>query len=144
MDKMDEIKTGGEIKTFDILVGLDKKGVAHDSNPIVVTTDEQCRILLNDLKNKISFTKKELKFINNCIKIVSSTDGDDIQFGPMDIVRFSSLANKYINESYEIMACAHHITESVDFEGDLPPDMNLQAALAFASLSDVMLNGNKS
>lgn len=130
-----------EVKTFDIMVGSDKKGVAHDSNPIVVTTDEQCKNLLEDLKTKLSFSVKELKFINNCIKIVCAKDGDTIKFGPMDVLRFSSLSHKYIDYSNEIMACAHHISESIDFEGDLPPDMNLHAATAFASLSDVMMNG---
>lgn len=124
--------------TFDVMIKGEKKGQAFDVNPVEVTTDAQCKDLLEKLKKKLSLTDSQLSLVDLCISVVSANDGDDVHFGPGEVVALSELAQSHPDCATEIMACTHHITESVDCDGELPPNIYLEAALAYGELSNVM------
>lgn len=130
--------------TIDVLVGTEKKGVAFDVNPVEVSTDAQCKELLLKLGRKLKLTSEQRDLLDQCITVVSAKDGDDVSFGPGEIFGLSELAVANPTFAPELMACSQHLSESVDCEGELPPDIFLQAAAAYGSLSNVMAAALKS
>ena len=80
-----------ENKTYDI-IGADgvECGVAYDTNPVQITSNEQCLELL--LKLKTIITNDTDGLLDICIKVLSSTDGDDVEFGPSEIISLAQLA----------------------------------------------------
>lgn len=130
--------------TFDILVNGKKRGFAYDSNPVVINTDHECKECLLRLKSTLDLSNDELELIDTCINVVSSKDGDEVLFGPGEIVLLSLLAEANPSKAPEIMACSHHLSESVDCDGDLPPGIFAGAADAHAALAALMDEALKS
>lgn len=127
-----------ESAIFDVMVKGEKKCQAFDVNPVVISTDEQCKFLLEQLKNKLTLTDSQASLLDLCLAVVSAQDGDNVEFGPGEIVGLSELAQCYPDSATEIMACSHHLTESVDCDGELPSNIYLEAALAYGELSNIM------
>lgn len=132
-----------QVETLDIFAAGKKVGEAFDRNPVVVDTDDECRALLMKLKAELKLSSDELGLLDSCIAVVSAEDGDDVIFGPGEIIQLALFAESHPNYATEIMACSHHLSESVDCEGDLPPGIYLTAAGAYGSLSDIMTNALK-
>ena len=109
--------------TFDVLVKGNKKGEAFDVNPVVINTDSECKECLQKLKSELNLSAQHLTLIDNCIAVVSANDGDDVVFGISEIVELSQLSETYPSKVTEIMACSHHLTSSIDFEGDVPNEV---------------------
>lgn len=130
-----------ENKTFDIIVNGEKKGIAYDSNPITVDTDEQCKIMLTNLRDKLKLSAEQLQLIEQCISVTLAGSGEDIPFGPGEIVDLSLLAMSFPESANEIMACSHHLCESMDCDGELPIGIFSNLAQAHGFLGNA-LNGN--
>lgn len=124
--------------TFDVMVKGEKKGTAFDINPVEITTDEKCKSQLEFLKSKLTLSDAQSTLFDLCIDVVSAKVGDDLSFGPGEIVELSEFAQANPEFAPEIMACVQHLNESVDCMGDLPPNVFLDAALAYGGLSNVM------
>lgn len=133
-----------ESTTFDVMVKGEKKGEAFDVNPIYVSTDEQCKARLETLKSKLTLTDSQVSLLDLCLAVVSAKDGDTVAFGPGEIIALSELAQSHPDSAAEIMACSHHLTASVDYDGELPPNIYLEAALAYGELSNIMSAALKS
>jgi hypothetical protein len=133
-----------QVETLDILAAGKKIGEAFDRNPVSVNTDDECKNLLMKLKADLKLSSDELGLLDSCIAVVSAEDGDDVIFGPGEIVQLALFAENHPDHVTEIMACSHHLSESVDCDGDLPPGIYLSAAGAYGSLSDIMTRALKS
>lgn len=127
-----------ESGTFDIMVKGEKTGIAFDVNPVDIKTDEECKTMIEALRKKLVLTKADESLLECCLSVLSAKDGDDIHFGPGEIIGLSELAQRNPSVAHEIMACSTHLSESVDCEGELPPNFYLQAALAYGGLSNIM------
>jgi len=130
-------------ETFDVLVDGMKKGEAYDVNPIVINSDIECKQCLETLKKTLILSKEELKLLDSCLAVVSAKDGDSVPFGPGEIISLSELAIKHQDKLNEIMACSHHLSESIDCEGDLPPNIFISTAEVYGALSDILAAGLK-
>lgn len=126
---------------FDVLVSGKKVGEAFDVNPIFIENDAVCKDYLLRLKNELPLNKSELELIDSCLAVVSAKDDDIVPFGPGEIYSLGKLAES--NPSYvkEILACSHFLTDSVDYEGDLPKDIFLSLARAHGALADLLQSG---
>lgn len=131
-----------EKTTFDIEVAGKKTGEAFDVNPVVIETDEQCKVVLLKLKQFLSLTEQETALLDSCLVTVSAEVGDDISFGPKEILELSILAQKYPDSATEIVACSQHLCASVECDGDLPPNIFAMMASAHGSLAAALGNGN--
>src|SRR5687768_13539537 len=100
-----------ESTTFDIMVGTEKTGVAYDINPVDIKTDEQCKTMIEAIKKKLSssLTEEDTKLLDCCLLVLSAKDGDDIQFGPGEIIGLSELTQRNPSIAHEIMACSTHL-----------------------------------
>lgn len=125
--------------TFDIMMDGSKVGWTYDGVPPTINTDVECRQCLSDLRSSLPLTTEEIELIDQCISVVSSANGDDVAFGPVEIVALGDLARKYPARSSDIIACSHHINESIDYEGELPAEALLGAAMAHAALGDAYI-----
>lgn len=125
-------------ETFDIFVAGEKKGETFDSNPITVESDLECKQMLEHLKTLLDLNGTDLDLIDRCINVVSAKDGDEVIFGPKEIVSLARLAKANPTYAKEVLACSHHLSESVDCDGDLPPGFFLAAAEAYGAMGDIM------
>lgn len=123
---------------FDVLVAGNKVGEAFDVNPIFVEDDSTCKELLIRIKHELPLKDTEIALIDTCITVVSAKDDDDVLFGPGEICELGELAKTYPSHVKEILACSHHISESVDCEGDLPDGIFAGLASAHAALGDLL------
>lgn len=126
--------------TFDIFVGNEKKGIFHDTNPCIIDTDHECINTLNSLKKDLILSDSELDLVNQCIDTAKASPEDDVVFGPGEIIELGLMATRHPSKVYEIMACFHHLLYSVECEGDLPPNIFLNVASAYGSLSSLIRN----
>ena len=133
----------GEVQTFDVLVKGNKVGFAYDVNPLVIERDEECKSYLEALKKELDFSDEEKSLIDVCLAVVSAKDGDDVTFGPVEIVALGDLAGKYPSKMKEIMACSHHLTQSTECSGDLPSGFYAIAADAHGALAEIMSSALK-
>lgn len=131
-------------RTFDILVAGEKKGEAFNINPVVIESDTQCKEYLENLLKSLTLTAEESTFLTKCISVLTSENGQEVDFGPADIITFAVLAEKYSEKSTEIMACSQYLTESIDCYCDMPPNIFLLAANAHAGLADLLVPASES
>jgi len=87
-----------------------------------IDNDIDCEKHLHILKHELKLSEEEKLLLDKCLAVVTSTDGDDIEFGPFEIVELTDLAFKHTHRGAEIFACLHHLSESIEFDGDLPLD----------------------
>lgn len=123
---------------LDILKNGEKVGESYDSNPVIIDNDSECLECLNTLKKTLKLDADDLSLIDKCISVVTSKEGEDILFGPGEIIALSNLAAKFPDKATQLMACSHHLSESIEFEGELPPNIYLKTANAFGSLSTLL------
>lgn len=121
---------------MDILVEGKKVGQLNDVNPIYIDSDLECQNMLVQLRSILPMIEHTL--INKCLIVTTSTDGDTVEFGPLEIVELTVLASKYPEKHNEIMACADHLLKSIDYEGELPENCYLAAAALHADLAKVI------
>lgn len=126
--------------SFDVLRAGKKVGEAINNNPVTVDTDDQCKTQLEQIKLNlpVPHCTDEINLLDKCIAVVSAKDGDDVVFGPAEILALGKLAERYPSLTKEILACSHHLTESVDCDGDLPDGIFLAAADAHGALAAVL------
>jgi len=127
-----------QLPTLDVMVKGEKKGVAYNVNPVNLTTDSECKDLINKLKSELSLTPEQSALLDSCVSVLDATDNDVVHFGPGEILELSVLAQQNLTHSAEILACSQYISECVDCEGELPPNIFLNAAKAYGALTDVM------
>lgn len=123
---------------FDVLVAGKKVGEAFDVNPVVINDDFTCKECLLNLKEDLPLTETEVELIDKCINVVSSKDDDDVVFGPEEVCDLGDLAQSYPSHMNEILACSHHITESIDFDGEIPFGIYGVLASSYAELGNVL------
>lgn len=123
---------------FDVLVSGNKVGEAFDINPISIEDDSTCKQFLTRIKHELPLKETEIELINTCITVVSAKDDDDVLFGPREICELGELAKAYPSHVKEILACSHHISESVDCDGDLPDGIFAALAAGHAALAHVL------
>ena len=128
---------------FDILISGQKVGEAFDVNPVYIENDTICKEYLLRLKDQLPLTESELKLLDSCLTVVSANDDDNVPFGLGEIFSLGNLAETYPSHAKEILACSHHISESIDYEGDLPDGIFLSLACAHAALGDLFQSGLK-
>jgi hypothetical protein len=124
------------IDTFDVMVKAEKKGVAYDQNPVQIETDEHCRAVLKQLMSQLPAGAYDQDLLKSCLAVVSAKDGDEFTFGPAQLVALGDLSAEFPAYAHEILACMDHITASLDFEGDVPPEVFKMAASAHAMLGE--------
>jgi hypothetical protein len=124
--------------TIDIMMDDAKVGWTYDGIPDTIHTDEECRKCLSDIRSTLPLTSDEYKLVDQCISVVSAENGDDVVFGPIEILALGDLAKKYPERSSDIIACSHHISESIEWEGMIPDGAFLGAARAHAALGDAL------
>ncbi len=117
-----------------------KVGEVHDRNPIIINTEEECIKIFNDLKETLTLKEKEKQLIDKCIAVVNANNGENVQYGPDEIIALAALSFSHPEKSYEIMACSHFLTETVEFEGEFPADACISAANSYRELSVMMSN----
>lgn len=122
----------------DIKIGDEKVGWTYDGTPPTINSDQECKLCLDRLKSDLPLTPKENKLIDQCIAVVSAEEGDDVVFGPYEILKLAQMALKYRVRGNDIMGCSHHLVESLDFEGILPEGGYLGAAEAHLALGDAL------
>jgi len=81
---------------------------------ILIKTDEECRNHLSNLKNKLKLDEQEISLLQSCINATNANDGDIIKYGPDEVFGLLSLANKYSDDTLEILMCMFHLNESFD------------------------------
>lgn len=124
--------------TFDVLVAGNKVGDAFDANPIVIYDDSTCKEYLLRIKAELNLNQTQLELIDTCISVVSAQIDDEVTFGPGEIYALGELGELYPSHVKEILACSHHISESVDCEGDLPDGIYASLAAAHGALGDIL------
>lgn len=110
----------------------------HDADvlPFDVNTDAECHLYLDELKRDMILTDDEKELLEKCLSVVTSNDGDDIQFGPGEIIELSMMATLHPDKAHKIMACSHHLSESVEYFGEIPEEMSQM----FNMMSDKTMN----
>lgn len=112
--------------------------------PVTLGSDAECKELLEKIKSTLTLNDEESHLIDGCILVLEAVDGDDVHFGPGEILELALLASKNNSMSTEILACSQFLVESVDCEGEIPPGFFLKVALAYGSLNDIMASGSNS
>jgi len=133
----------GESDIFDVLINGKKVAEAFDANPLYIETDDSCREYLLSIKEDLPLTKSEIDLIDQSLLTLSANNGDDVVFGPVEIIEFGSLAEKYPSHTSEILACSHYLTESVDCEGEIPQGIFVTLAQAHGALANMLSFGLK-
>jgi hypothetical protein len=123
---------------FDVKVGDKVIGQSFDRNPVVYESDTECRAAIVVLQKDLTLSKKETKVLKNCLTVVDAEDGDDIPFGPEEIMGLANLAMKHPSRTHEIMAISHHLCHSADMEGELPTDIFLDMAKLHGQMGDLI------
>lgn len=129
--------------TFDVLVGGVKKGEAMNKNPVVIGSDISCCAQLRVLDSTLPLTPGEKELIAQCMAVVSAKEGEDVSFGPMEILALGDMAQKYPTHTNEIIACSNHLSNSIEFDGDIPAEFYLQALGAHGTLADILSSAMK-
>lgn len=129
-----------ESKTFDVMVDGEKKGVAYDTNPVCIETDDQCRKCLTDLKDKLDLTEEESHLLDLCLKVIDAKDDDIMEFGLGEIVQLAELAEKHFSEAHNITACSLYLFNSIEFEGEVPENIFLNMYDSHKKLGDIYDN----
>lgn len=124
--------------TIDIMVNSEKVGWCHDGVPDTIHTDEECRNCLQNLRSTLKLECEEIELVDQCIAVVSATCGDDVVFGPCEILALGQLAQAHPSRASDIIACSHHITESIEWEGELPSSAFLNAAQAYTAMGEAL------
>ena len=135
MDMDEEITN----QTFDVIDrhGV-KRGVAYDVNPVNITNNDECLVILRDLKLSLPGS---CELLDSCIKVLESADGDDAQFGPMEIISLSQLAMEHSDKTSEILACTQYLSECIEYGGDVDTNLLGKLISAYSSLGDILTNG---
>jgi len=127
-----------ESTDLNIAVGTKTVGVFHDVNPVTIDSDEDCARMLGDLRSKIDLTEEENKIIDNCITAAEADEGEDMTFGPDEILGLADLIAKYPTYSADIRACSDYLTTNANFGfEDGASDFLRSAFNAFSALGDV-------
>lgn len=132
------MESSKSIGTFDVMVDVEKKGVAYDENPVKIETDDHCKEVLEKLMKELLLTDYNNELLKSCLAVVTAKEGDEFTFGPAELVELGQFACKYPEHAHEILACMDHISASLDFEGDVSPDFFAVAAAAHAILGDAV------
>ncbi len=124
--------------TFDIFIKGEKKGVVTDNNSsIVIESNEECEAILTLLLKNISLNDKSRNLLEKCIKVNAADIGEEINFGPGEILDLSMIAMNYPEISNEVLAVNHYLMENISFEGTIPPNFFMQMADIHTTLSSV-------
>lgn len=124
--------------TFDIVVNGEKKGSVIDGNSsITIETDDECEALLSLILKDASLSTKERHLFESCSKINAADIGQDVEFGPAELLELSMIAMAHPSLADEIMAISHYLVENISFEGDMPPDLFAKMAEAHTALSEI-------
>ena len=129
---------GESFGSFDVMVKGEKKGVAFDTNPCVVETDEQCLKELEQLLKDLPLTETEAKLIKQCMSVATADDDEDVLFGPGELLDLAVLTGKYPDKVTQILACSNHLLGSIDCEGDMPDGIFLKMADMHGELGSLM------
>lgn len=128
---------------LDIFVSGQKHGAVHDRNPVFITTDADCEKQLLKLKETLSLTEDQAQLFDRCLAATTANTGDDIPFGPAEMLELAQLAMANPDHANEIMACSEHLSMSTDCDGDLPEGIFLTLASAHASLAKAFRQGDE-
>lgn len=129
---------------FNIVRGGEVVGVVEDVNPIDIQTDEECELCLMAIKADLDLSPEEQELIDSCIDVVKAVIGEELHYGPAEILGLTELASKYPSKRNEILACSNHLNHSLDYDGDVPPDIYLDLFKAHATLGNVLTLNNSS
>ncbi len=125
------------IKTLDILRDGVKIGEAPDSLPECFEDDEECIEFLKELKNLLGLPTKYNQTIDNCMAVLTEKLDEEVQFGPVEILRLAELAFRYPHHGTKIMSAVQYLSNSVEFFGELPPNIFAQLGSAYALLGSL-------
>lgn len=125
-----------------------KVGVAQDSNPILIETDEACVVALHQIRDTLKLTKEERELVEVCLSTVNAKIGDTTTFGPGEILAMYDLADDHEEMRFEISACIHHISHSLKFQMEGMDGAAMAKVLDFAiqghqALSDALSDAMK-
>jgi len=126
-----------DISTFDIILEGKRVGKVFNVNPICIETDKECRVVLTSLKEKTIFSESERELLDQCLLVVSASNGDDLNFGPGEIIAIGDMAQAHPEYLHELMACSTHLSDSIDYQGDIPSDILLVGGKAHLLLDRV-------
>lgn len=130
-------------ETFDVILDGKVAGVAHDTNPVVINDNDECVTQLQYLKSTLTLSNRQSNFLDKCIKVATATEGDDVSFDMMDILKLSFMAKQFPTQCDVILACSNYLTDVVEFEGTLPAGSYLDLAQAYGSLGTLLNSGLK-
>lgn len=137
-----------DIKTFDILVDGEKKGIAYDTNPIKLNNDDECREMLERMKEKINLNSVERDLIDRCLSVTTAKDDDIVFFGPEEMIKLFELSLNHAEYGLEIAAISHYLGQQIDYDEDIDDpddksDMYMKMINTFGSLTDLLFKGKE-
>jgi hypothetical protein len=140
-----EVKEDQEIsnqKVVQLVETLDRinagENKSSEMTTVVINTDDECRECLENLRATMILSEEHIALLDACILVVSAKDDDNLLFGPPEIMGLFELAMAYPTRSNEITACTHHLVESIECDGDFPPDSHLVFEATQTALSNMM------
>lgn len=86
--------------------------------------EQDCKDCLEHLKTELSLSAQENELIDSCIRAVISECGVDIPFGLAEIMALHELAEDHPSHHKQIVSCANYLCESLDYEGNIPPEVD--------------------
>jgi len=125
------------IETLDILRDGAKIGEAPDSLPEFFENDEACIEFLKELKNMFELPAKYDQTIDNCVAVLTEKLDEEVQFGPVEILRLAELAFRYPQRGTKIMSAVQYLSNSVEFFGELPPNIFAELGSVYALLGSL-------
>lgn len=132
------------MESFSIKQGDREVGSFQDTNPVVLENDEECVALLKTICEKVSSLSNEEKQTLEICRVAASTSDDTVvSFNPMTILEMANLALAHPEVGNEVMAVCEYINNSVDYEGSLPSNHDLNMLTAHASMGKMLAEGIK-
>jgi hypothetical protein len=107
-----------------------------DINPVSLDSDEEAVKLIDSLlEGEENWSDKEKKLLARCRAAAAAADGDEVEFGPIELLAISRTGHRHGAVEKQLMALAHYLLDQTEFEGELPPDAYLTAAEAYSGFS---------
>lgn len=91
---------------------------------LVISTDDECRDVLFEVKNNLKLNEGELVIINNCISVTNAKEGEIVNYGPDEIIGLLSMIKKYDNYSLKLNMCKDFLDSMYEAVADDPEIMD--------------------
>ena len=123
---------------INIMRGTEIVGRTTDGVPTDLQTDQEFTDFLFQFMENVVLTPKQKMLICQCMNVLTSEMGEEINFGVREVLALAKLANANPEYAPNLLACSSHLVSILDFDNnDVPEDINLRASVAMGAFGDL-------